>query len=237
MIDSLTIEINGNEHKWRFNNYALVELAELVQTDPSETISAIRELAVNDFCEALTYLIYAGIEGYKKQHKRHFQRLKLSDIAQEISNREIADFESLVKSFNDSVRIGKFLTDLKLDKRDQESEPKKEPIKFEEVYEHAIGEIGLLPHEFLSLNWWEYSLLVARNIKQEAKSWQHTRLIAYWIYLVNAGEDRETITDFMPLITDPEPEEAKPLTQEEKDRIFAEIKTREEAFKKIKNGG
>lgn len=87
------------------------------------------------------------------------------------------------------------------------------------------------------MTWYEYTVLLGGHIKRSVKEWEHSRFIAYYTYWANSDENRDKITDFLPLITDPEPEAAKELSQEEKDRIFAEVKTREQAFKQIKNGG
>lgn len=97
--------------------------------------------------------------------------------------------------------------------------------------------MGLGIKGFLSITWYEYTVILGAHHKREAKAWEHTRFIAYWTYWANTDVDREIITDFLPLITDPPPEPPEILTEEDTIKIIAEAQMRAGLFKIKRDGG
>ncbi len=231
MIDIVPLNINNRNHFWRFNNHALIELAQLTNTDPAKAINSIRDLSNSDLGQALTYIIYSGITGFNKQFQKYANRLSIADVASLIAQSEISLFNPVINAFNNSVRIGKFLETIKSDQKGEI-----ETIDWTEIFEFAISDIGLMPDVFLSLTWYEYSLLLAKHLKNNARQWEHTRFISYWTYWSVTDAERDSITDFLPLITDPEPEPTQPLSSEEINSIHEEADARIILFNKLKNG-
>lgn len=68
----------------------------------------------------------------------------------------------------------------------------------------ALGEMGLLPDQYIRLTWREFILMSRGYNKRRSQDFEHTRLICYHIVAVNRDPKKPfpTVQKFMPLPTD-----------------------------------
>lgn len=83
------------------------------------------------------------------------------------------------------------------------------------------------------MTWYEYSLILGGHIKKGVKRWEHTRFVAYWTYWANSDTDRDSLMDFLPLITDPPEPEHEPFTEDDRLRVIEEAAMRSQLFKEL----
>lgn len=226
MTDVAFLNVNGIDHGFRMNWYGIVELSQLLNVDPTNAINEVSQLVINDTPQGITFIVYAGIAGYMRE-KKQVANVSISDVASLVSINDSTTFNNIIQAFNYSTKTSKFLakiTDKEID--DQQ-------LNFEDLYEFAISDIGLMPHDFMSLTWYDYSLIISRHIKETSRQWERSRFVAYWIYWANTDTDRDTLYDFLPLITDPPAQEHEPFTEEDRLRVVQEAAMRTQIFKEM----
>lgn len=226
MNDVAFLNINGLDHGFKMNWYGIVQLSQLLNVDPTNAINEVSQLVVKDTPQGTTFIVYAGIVGYELE-KNGVVNISISDVAVLVSRNDLATFNNAIQAFNYSTKTSKFLTKITDNEADDHS------LAFEDLYEFAISDIGLMPNEFMSLTWYDYSLIISRHIKENAREWERSRFIAYWLYWANTDTDRDTLYDFLPLLTDPPPPEPDSFTEEDRIRIVQEAAMRSQIFKEM----
>jgi hypothetical protein len=83
------------------------------------------------------------------------------------------------------------------------------------------------------MTWYEYSILLGGHIKKGIKKWEHTRFVAYWTYWANSDTDRDSLLDFLPLITDPPAPEPEIFSEEDRLKVVNEAAMRAQLFKDL----
>lgn len=90
--------------------------------------------------------------------------------------------------------------------------------------------MGIDPKQFYKYTLYEYRLIYARHLMEDAKAWEHTRLINYTLYCANTTDKKKpSLQDYFPLLTDKftANQEVQPLP------IDARLKMQDEAKKRI----
>lgn len=90
-----------------------------------------------------------------------------------------------------------------------------------------MSEVGLMPREFYSLTFYEYTCVLAGYILRKSHTSENSRYVAYMIYKMNTGDKTPIKIDkFWPLITDQKevveiikPEDKELLIKQAKDRL------------------
>lgn len=118
------VEIFGKKRALVFNNYARVEIAKHVDTDPLNILDAVQEMNERNHLLLLKVLVYAAHCGdcYRRQNVTD---LSMEDIGEWLAEASEADLYDVFKAFLDAEGFNLPPDDLK--KKKATRKPKKKP--------------------------------------------------------------------------------------------------------------
>ena len=112
MTEPIVIKIAGVEKLWRFNNYALSELAKCLGVTVIQVHESFAAFAADDTFLALAYIIHSGLVGWQKSKSNFAHGLRVEDMVSyigELSPSDINEFNECWVSFKDATGVTEFL--------------------------------------------------------------------------------------------------------------------------------
>lgn len=127
MIDAVVLKLNGIDRVWHFNNYALIELAKVLETTPDKAHSEVMKIAEDDVFMGLAVVVYSGLVGYEKSQFNLKHGITIQTITGLMGTVDTNEFTPMWEAFKKTMGISEFLDSL-------------EPVK-DEKKKKSVGKI------------------------------------------------------------------------------------------------
>lgn len=112
MVDAVVLKLNGEDVAWHFNNYALFELAKVLETTPDKAHQEVMSIAKDDVFMGLAVVVYAGIVGYEKSQFNLKHGVTIQSITQLMATVDTNEFTPMWEAFKNTMGITEFLETL-----------------------------------------------------------------------------------------------------------------------------
>lgn len=125
MVDAVILTLKGIERIWHFNNYALIELAKVLETTPDKAHSEVMKIAEDDVFMGLAVVVYSGLIGYEKSQFNLKHGITIKSITELMATVDTDEFTPMWEAFKNTMGISEFLDTLPPVKSDKNEKKKK----------------------------------------------------------------------------------------------------------------
>lgn len=109
MFEVIKINLRGTDHYFHFNNYALVELGKLTQTDTLEAATALNDIIEKNLLLGMTMIIYCGFVGYQYSKFNLNHGYTIEDISGIVATAKLDEFDAIWEAYKKATGMSEFL--------------------------------------------------------------------------------------------------------------------------------
>jgi len=109
MVDAISIKFAGQDRIFHFNNYALIELGNILQCDPINAHVELINLAGENLLSGMAALLFSGFRGYECSQFILKPTITIQQVASELAICNMDDFTPIWENFKKVTGITEFL--------------------------------------------------------------------------------------------------------------------------------
>lgn len=103
----IVINLGGEKRTVCFNNHSLIYLGQLLKCDPADIMDKVGEIGDLNPLRLLTFVIYAGLMGYKESIAEYIHDITMPNVALWVSEANEDEFASVWETFSQALGIPK----------------------------------------------------------------------------------------------------------------------------------
>jgi hypothetical protein len=101
IVEPRPIKIGDKDYIFHFNNYALSELAKVLDISILEAPAKMMEVIADDIFFSMAVIVHCGIVGYEKSKMNFGHGMKIADMVIAVGVMQMTELNSLLETFQD----------------------------------------------------------------------------------------------------------------------------------------